>query len=423
MNSTTLVQRLPSRHLCVLFLTVAALAGLQSVAAQIPDDLELVDLGAAVDSVLAIRNAGDGSGRLFLVEREGTVEIFVEGVGVLGTPFLDIETDVDTTFEGGLTGLAFHPDFATNGYFYVYYTREGTGGDVLETVVERFSVSAGDSNDADETTRREVFTLGQPAGNHNGGDIHFGPDGYLYIGLGDGGASAATAQDNEDLLGSMLRIDPCDDPTCAVPFTVPASNPFFGDDPITELIWASGLRNPYRWSFDRKTGDMFIGDVGQSTREEVSFQAAESLGGENYGWPCREGNIAGPGGCSGSFVAPIITYATHEGPPENRTCTVVGGYRYQGCIYDLRGTYIYADYCAARIWFATETSPGSWSSSEWDDLNGRIFGFGEGEEGELDVSQGDEIFRFESETGCPIFEDDFESGGTSAWDKTVPGNS
>jgi glucose/arabinose dehydrogenase len=397
-----------------LFLALLA-AGLSTPAtAQPPADLELVPTGAPASTAVAMRNAGDGSGRLFVVERNGTIEIFDPSSGLLGTPFLDIVSDVDTFFEGGLLGLAFHPDFGSNRYFYVYYTRTSSP---LESVVERFTVMAADPNHADPSSRREIFTLEQPAGNHNGGDIHFGPDGYLYIGLGDGGASSGTSQDNLDLLGKILRIDPCDDEVCVPAYEIPPDNPFVGDPSAADEIWASGLRNPYRWSFDRATGDMFIADVGAGSREEVSFQPAASIGGEDYGWNCREGDIAGPGNCSGTFVEPIIVYGHTSG-----NCSITGGYRYRGCITGLRGTYVFADFCTARVWFAEEVGGGSWTFSEWDNLAGSIYGFGEDEDGELYLSTGGSILRFESASDCSevIFADGFESGDTSAWGSTVP---
>jgi len=267
--------------LAVAFFAIASTV-LPAVA-QPPADLELVPTGAPASTAVAVRHANDSSGRLFIVQRAGIIDIFEPGAAPLGAPFLNIVSDVDTFFEGGLLGLAFHPDFTTNGFFYVYYTRSGTGGNPLESVVERYTVSAGDPNQADIASRVEIFTLDQPAGNHNGGDIHFGPDGYLYIGLGDGGASSSTAQNLDLLLGKMLRIAPCDDLVCAPPYTIPADNPYVGISGEDE-IWASGLRNPFRWSFDRLTGDLLIADVGAGAREEVDFQPADSPGGENYGW-------------------------------------------------------------------------------------------------------------------------------------------
>ncbi len=394
-----------------LLLCLAALAS--AAGAQPPADLQLTSLGVSVSTPLAARHAGDGSGRLFLVERSGTIQIYQPGTGLLGAPFLNIVSDVDTFFEGGLLGLAFHPQYAKNGYFYVNYTRDGTGGDSLTTVIERFEVSAGDPNDADETSGVEILTIGQPAGNHNGGDIHFGPDGYLYIGMGDGGQSSGTSQNTSNLLGKMLRIDPCATPTCTPPYTIPPDNPFVGGPELDE-IWGIGVRNPYRWSFDRDTGDLLIADVGSGSREEVSFEPATSGGGLNYGWNCREGDIAGPGGCSGTFVEPILVYPHTAG-----NCSITGGFRYRGCIDGLVGTYVFGDFCSARIWFATENSPGNWSFTEWANLSGSIFGFGEDEAGELYVLQGSSAARFESPSSAcadaAIFADGFESGDTSAW--------
>lgn len=396
----------------VASLCVLSLIPSQSATAQPPVDLELVSLGVSVSVPLAVRHAADGSNRLFVVQRSGVILIYEPGTGILPSPFLDLTSVVDTFFEGGLLGMAFHPSFTTNGYFYVSYTRDGSGGNDLTTVIERFEVSAGDPNDADEMSGVEIFTLGQPAGNHNGGDIHFGPDGYLYIGLGDGGASSATSQNTSNLLGKMLRIDPCDTASCPNPYTVPADNPFVGVAGLDE-IWGVGFRNPYRWSFDRDTGDLLIADVGAGSREEVSFEAAGSSGGLNYGWNCREGDIAGPGGCSGTFVDPILVYDHSSG-----NCSITGGFRYRGCIEDLRGTYIYGDFCSGKIYFGTEDTPGNWSFSEWDDLSGNIYGFGEDESGELYLLQSGSISRFESPSSCVaglIFRDGFESGDTSAW--------
>ncbi len=378
-----------------------------------PADLELTDINVSVSTPLALRHAGDGSGRLFIAERGGDILVVPAGGGSEST-FLEL-TNVDTFFEGGLLGLAFHPNYAANGYFYVSYTRDGpSGGLPLTTVIERFEVSGLDPDVANSSSGELIFTLDQPAGNHNGGDLHFGPDGMLYLALGDGGANSGTSQDNEDLLGTMIRIDPCDTAVCSMAYTIPPDNPFAQTAGTTrEEIWSSGFRNPYRWSFDRETGDMFIGDVGEGSREEVSFEDADSPGGLNYGWDCREGDIGGPGNCTGNFVEPILVYNSFPSP-----CAVTGGYRYRGCIQGLVGTYVYGDFCTAEIFFATETSPGNWSSSEWDDLSGNIYGFGEDEAGELYVLQGGSVLRFDSATDCfvsDIFADGFESGTLSRW--------
>ncbi len=385
--------------LCLLFSSAPLLAG------GIPPDLQLNSLGISLNTPLAARHAGDGSNRLFIVERSGAVRIHDPDAGLLAGSFLDISALVDTFFEGGFLGLAFHPDYASNGYFYVSYTRDGTGGNALETVIARYQVSAGDPNVANAGSAVEILTVNQPAGNHNGGDIHFGPDGYLYIGLGDGGQSSATSQNPNSLLGKMLRIAPCATASCGVPYTIPPDNPNVGG-PAPDEIWSLGFRNPYRWSFDRQTGDMLIADVGASSREEVSLEPAGSNGGLNYGWNCREGDIAGPGGCSGTFVEPIITY-----PHTQSRCSITGGYRYRGCIQGLHGVYVYADFCGRQLYFATEGSPGNWSSSQFTVVPSNVYGFGEGEDGELYVLQSSTVSRFESASACvesAIFEDGFE---------------
>ena len=406
--------RAGKRHVATGSLLMLAATFTPSAGGAQPSDLELTNIDVSVSTPLALRHAGDGSGRLFVADRAGTILVVPPGGGSEST-FLQLG-NVDTFFEGGLLGLAFHPSYESNGYFYVSYTRDGpSGGLPLTTVIERFTVSAMDPNVADGSSGVVIFTVDQPAGNHNGGDLHFGPDGLLYLGLGDGGANSATAQDNSDLLGAMIRIDPCDTTSCSVPYTIPPDNPFAqSSGSERDEIWSSGFRNPYRWSFDRETGDMFIGDVGESSREEVSFEAASHPGGANYGWDCREGNINGPGSCSGSFVEPIVAYNRSGG-----VCAVAGGYRYRGCIQGLVGTYVYADYCTAEIFFATETSPGNWSSSEWDNLPGNIYGFGEDEAGELYVLQDGVVLRFDSASDCivsEIFTDGFESGALTRWE-------
>lgn len=382
-----------------------AILPMSAIAGGPPADLQLMSIGAGVTIPLALRHAGDGSGRLFIAQREGQIRVFLPGSGLPAQNFLDISALVNTAFEGGLLGLAFHPGYASNGYFYVNYTRTGSGGDQLTTVIARYSVSSTDPDLADPASAREILTIGQPAANHNGGDIHFGPDGYLYIGMGDGGASSGTAQNLGTLLGKMLRIDPCTSPDCAVPYSIPPDNPFVGTATPDE-IWSVGFRNPYRWSFDRETGDMLIADVGESLREEVSIEPAAIAGGLNYGWNCREGNIAGPGACSGSFVEPILTY-DHAGG----RCSITGGNRYRGCIQGLRGTYVYADFCSRQVFFGSETSPGNWSAVQWAIVPGNVYGFGEDEAGELYLLQPSDVSRFESASDCAlpaIFEDGFE---------------
>lgn len=294
--------------------------------------------------------------RLFIIEKAGVIKILNFNTGVvLPTPFLNIDALVGggTTdnSEQGLLGLAFHPDYASNGRFFVNYTNNA--GD---TVLARYTVSA-DPNVADAGSAVPLLTLDQPDTNHNGGWLGFGPlDGYLYMATGDGGGAGdddfghtpgvGNGQDiTDNLLGKILRLD-----VDGAAYTIPADNPFVG---VTgdDAIWAFGLRNPWRNSHDRVTGDFYIADVGQGTWEEVNFQSAASAGGENYGWRCREGahdfNISGD--CSLTpFTEPVHEYS-HGGSPFR--CSISGGYAYRGCaIPDLRGTYFFADFCSEQIW-------------------------------------------------------------------------
>lgn len=389
-------------------LAAAALVSIlvQPLAAQPPDDLEVEIVASGLDAPLAIRHAGDGSGRLFLVEQGGAIRILADGE-VLPAPFLDLSGSLRM-----LLGLAFHPDYDTNGFFYVYYVVAGRGK-TERTVLERYSVS-GDADVADPASG-EVLLEVEPFAGHHGGDVHFGPDGYLYLALGDGATGGPQAQDLSLLLGKMLRLDV----DGASPYAVPADNPFVGDPTAREEIWAWGFRNPYRWSFDRGTGDLLIGDVGEGSWEEVDHQPAASPGGENYGWPCREGaHDFDPGlpTCGGVLVDPVLEFA--HGP----ACAVIGGYVYRGAIAGLAGTYVYADWCTGTIWLADEIAPGVWQSQEWGMLPPfSVIGFGEDEAGELYVTLGDAIGRFHSPSSASlIFADGFESGGLSSWSSASP---
>lgn len=381
-------------------------------AAQIPADLTWTEVASGFNAPVAIRNAGDGSDRLFIVEQDGVIQVIDGGV-VQSTPFLDINGEVASGGELGLLGLAFHPDYATNGLFYVNYTRSTGGGH--ETVVERYSVSAGDPNVADDTSAFEILVVTQTFSNHNGGDIHFGLDGYLYIGMGDGGGSD-TSQDLTQLLGKMLRID-VDGGT---PYAIPPDNPYVGSATNRDEIWASGLRNPWRWSIDRATGDVVIGDVGEGAWEEVSFGASGD-GGINYGWPCREGaHDFNTGECDGSET---LTDPFFEVNHSTGACSIIGGYIYRGsAIPSLDGYTLFHDWCSGESWFAQQTSPGVWDITPWTPFAGfNAVGYGEDEQGEIYVNSGDQIWRLESPGSVgSIFFDGFESSDTSNWSAAVP---
>jgi glucose/arabinose dehydrogenase len=279
--------------------------------------------------------------RLFVVEQSGRIRVIRSG-SLLPGAFLDLGGRVSRGGEQGLLGLAFHPRYDTNGRFFVNYT--DTEGD---THVAEFRVS-GNRDVADAGSERTVLFVQQPFDNHNGGGLAFGPDGMLYIALGDGGSGGdpfRNAQNLGSLLGKVLRID-VDGGT---PYAIPSGNPFAGTAGARPEIWAYGLRNPWRFSFDRGTGDLYIGDVGQSRREEVNVGIASRRGGENYGWNVTEGTLCfNPAvGCStAGLTLPVVEYATNSGG----TCAVTGGFVYRGCrMPGYQGTYFYGDYCASFV--------------------------------------------------------------------------
>jgi glucose/arabinose dehydrogenase len=329
-----------------------------------------------------IGHAGDGSGRLFVVERQGVIRIVRNGA-VLPDPFLDIRALVRSSGgEQGLLSVAFPPDFATRRHFYVYYTgQSGIGG----TVLARYRVGT-DPDRADPASAAILLGVSQPFANHNGGQLAFGPDGLLYVGLGDGGSAGdpqGNAQNPASLLGKLLRLEV---ESGVLPYAIPAGNPF-GDE-----IWALGLRNPWRFSFDRATGDLYIGDVGQGAFEEVNVQPAASPGGENYGWDVMEGlHCFGSATCSqAGLILPVAEYGHDEGD-----CSVTGGFVYRGTEHPaLRGIYLYGDFCSGRIWGLRRTGTG-WRNQLLLDSNLRIASFGEDEAGNLYLADlaGGELYR------------------------------
>jgi len=347
-----------------------------------------------------------GDTRLFVVEKPGYIRIVQPGGTVLPTPFLDVHTLVSGDNEEGLLGLAFDPQYATNGHFFVYYTN--TSGDIR---VVRYTVS-GDPNVADGGSALQILAIPHPVNtNHNGGGLHFGPDGYLYIGTGDGGSGCDpddNAQNGNKLLGKLLRIDV----ESGSPYAIPPSNPFVGPDGIADEIWALGLRNPWRYSFDRANGNLYIGDVGQNQIEEVDFRLAGDAGGENFGWDCYEGSSSSSiSGCSttavctpmSAFIFPVHEYTHAFG------CSITGGYVYRGTQSPaLDGIYFYSDYCAGEIWGLTTPDNGTtWSNQSFGTPVGGLnpTSFGEDSAGELYVaSDGGTIYHLVGSApapGCP----------------------
>lgn len=340
---------------------------------------------------LGIADPGDGTGRLFIVQQSGEIRIW-NGTSLESAVFLDLSSRVTTGGEAGLLGLVFHPAYAANGEFFVNYTRTESGQ--LQTVVARFTVSDTDPNLADPESEEILLVIDQPAGNHNAGDLAFGPDGYLYVPMGDGGGAGDPNENGQDLstpLGKILRIDIDSTPGPGLAYAIPPDNPFKDQAGVAGEIWAYGLRNPFRISFDRDRGDLWIADVGQSAWEELNLQPAESGGGENYGWDCREGahDYIGPDndnflGCAGlSFVDPVVEYA-HD----NGRCSVTGGYRYRGDDYpQLRGVYLFADFCTGEIFGTVPSCDSGWESRRLVGAPFNITAFGEDSAGEVYVTE------------------------------------
>lgn len=373
---------------------------------------------SSLDNPIGIANAADGSNRLFIVEQAGYIRLVKNG-GMESTPFLNIDALTNGGGERGLLNVAFPPDYETSGMFYIYYT--ALNGDVT---IARYTVSA--NQDIANPVGEVLFTITHPQGNHNGGGMAFGPDGFLYLAVGDGGGANdpnGNAQNKDVLLGKILRIDVSGAPG----YTVPSSNPFFGAVAGEDRIWAYGLRNPWRISFDRNTGDLFIGDVGQGCWEEVDFQPKESNGGENYGWNAREGarcfipgGSCNSSGCSSppDNVFPIFAYS-HTATSFPNSIVITGGYRYRGSsVPALSGKYVFADYASGQIATITEESPDNWttfgidndlSEIELFDTSYFVSSFGEDESGELyfvDAVAG-ALYKFAG-AGATAFSDDFD---------------
>ena len=369
--------------------------------------ISLHPLPGAFSQPVYVTHAGDNSGRLFIVERAGIIRIFKNGAQ-LPTPFLDIRSRVQSGYiEQGLLSVAFPPGYAGKGYFYVDYTNM-TG--VGNTIVARYFVTA-NADIADPNSEQVILNIAQPQVNHNGGQLQFGPDGYLYIGMGDGGGGGdphgtiGNGQDPSTLLGKLLRINvepgqthaavPSGSNSIFLPFiskvgglftyNIPATNPYTTTPGYRGEIWALGLRNPWRFSFDRQTGDLYIADVGQDSYEEVDFQAASSAGGENYGWRILEGNNCynPPSGCvlPARYAAPVAVYP--HGAGDSNGCSVTGGYVYRGpSNAAMQGFYFYGDYCSGRIW-GLKSDGTNWQTQQVAQPAINISSFGESQAGNL----------------------------------------
>jgi len=326
-----------------------------------------------------IVNANDGTGRIFIAQQNGVILVYNSDYTSAGT-FLTV-TGISTGGERGLLSLAFHPNYESNGMFYVYYTNASGN---LE--IARYHTPSGTPNVADPASKQVIITIPHPTyNNHNGGKLNFGTDGYLYFATGDGGSGDDpdnNAQNGNVLLGKMLRIAVS---TGGAPFyTVPGDNPYVSDPAVLDEIWAMGLRNPFRWSFDRLTQDMWIGDVGQNVWEEVNFRAAGTTAGVNYGWDCYEGPAVNPNAnnpnCGGPYTGPIFSYPN---PAGSSPSAVTGGIVYRGSEFPLMyGYYIMTDYYSGTFYKIRQTSPGNFSITQQSGIT-NVSAFGEGEDATL----------------------------------------
>ena len=337
-----------------------------------PDTAKWQAVASGLENPIGIAAPADGSGRLFVLEQPGRIRVIRDG-DLLDQPFLDITGQVGCCGERGLLGLAFHPGYSENRYFYINYTdRNG------DTSISRFQVFADDPDVADSGSEKRLLYVPQPYPNHNGGAVVFGPDGYLYLGLGDGGSGGdphGNGQSTQTLLGKILRIDV----DGGDPYAIPPDNPFVAGGGLPE-IWAYGLRNPWRLAFDPANGDLYIGDVGQNAYEEIDYFPAGSGGGANFGWNYREAAHPFQGNPPGdlSLIDPVAEYGHDQG------CSVTGGVVYRGAaLPDWHGVYLYGDYCSGLVWGLRRTPEGSWQSGLLYETGGNVASFGEDEAGEV----------------------------------------
>lgn len=346
-----------------------------------PDALALEPFTSGLSEPIGLTHAGDGTGLLYVNERGGRVRVVEPGGSVRGDPFLDLSGAVVAGGEQGLLGLAFHPDYAENRRLFAYYTAAADGADTLVELR-----ASEDGTRADPASLRVLFAIPDPAGNHNGGQLAFGPDGYLYVGLGDGGGANdqfGNGQDPSTLLGTILRLDVDSPPAAGAAYAIPSDNPFASDGARAgegaPEIWAWGLRNPWRFSFDPESGDLYIADVGQGAWEEINRQPGDSAGGENYGWPVMEGrHCFDADGCDQApYVAPIAEYSHDLG------CSVTGGHVYRGAAQPaLNGIYIFGDYCSGLI-FTLQVDEGTITPKLVLESGAEVSSFGVDEAGEI----------------------------------------
>ncbi|MHC5026335.1 MAG: PQQ-dependent sugar dehydrogenase [Planctomycetota bacterium] len=367
-------------------------------------DIELVTDG--LDRPLFVTHVPGDDSRIFIVEQWGDVRIYDFALELLlPTPYVTIDVAIDH-LERGLLGMAIDPNYEDNGYVYFNYTSE------TKTVIERYTTSVDDRNLADPASAVTVICIDQPQALHNAGWTGFGLDGYLYSAIGDGGPPI-WSQDLMSLLGKIIRID-----VSQLPYQSPPDNPFVDDPEAMDEIWASGLRNPFRCSFDRLTGDFWVGDVGQNALEELSYVAASPVGGANFGWPCYEADTPYWDCEAPDAVPPAIVY-DHSAPPGSNqaNCAVIGGYVYRGTdIPSLYGKYVYSDHCSSRLWSVRHT--GGEVSDVVDhaevDIPDLLMSFGEDARGELYVCTrfAGHVYRIIQDPDTPVCPSDINNDGS-----------
>jgi glucose/arabinose dehydrogenase len=359
----------------------------------VPDALNYtwVLVSDGFDNPIYATSAFDGSNRMFVVEQTGLVWIVNSDGSQVDDPFLDISAQLPpAVFRGGyseqgLLGLAFHPNYEENGLVYISYT--DVNGD---SVISSMNIAADDANRVDPSSERVILTVDQPFENHNSGHIVFGQDGYLYISFGDGGDQGdpfGNAQNPQSLLGKVLRIDV----DAEEPYGIPADNPFVDSEDYAPEVWQMGLRNPWRFSFDRAQGDFYLADVGEWQFEEINFLPAGTAG-ANFGWEFFEGTLQRDGEPPNNLTAPILTYDHSQG------CSVTGGYVYRGeQLPEMQGYYFYGDYCLGNLWIAQRDDLDIWQTTLWMPTLRQISSFGEDERGELYmVDYKGELLRLEA---------------------------
>ena len=365
------------------------------MAASIPQTVNFNLIVSGLTKPVFITNAGDGSNRLFIVQQSGQIRIFKNG-SLLSTPFLNISGLVSNftgvNGEQGLLSLAFDPNYSNNGDFYIAYTTSTNDPTFpYTTTLARYHVSSVNSDLADTGSGVVLLSIPKKYTNHNGGMIAFGPDGYLYLSVGDGGSGGdpdSNAQNLQTMLGKLLRLDVHSTPPIGQTYVIPPTNPFYASNEanVKKEIWAYGLRNPWRFSFDSWTGDMYIGDVGQNREEEIDFQPTSSAGGQNYGWSILEGNLCyNPSSnciAPSNYVSPVATY--DHGNNDSYGCSITGGYVYRGSQFpSLQGVYFYGDYCSGKLLGLIRNPNNTWTSSLIASTSYWISSFGEDEQNEL----------------------------------------